>query len=603
MDSSAATSLGDLGSKFTIQGDPTLPRLIVSGFFTGQTSIAGPDAGSDYFGVKDAISISRGRHGLKFGIELSYEKIVHDTLLDNYGVFTFDGTKTGGNAYADFLLGLPSRMPQDAPIRKTDNGVYVSGFAQDDFRIHPRVTLNLGLRYDIQFPFTDPEDRKLAFVPGVQSTVNPSAPIGLLFPGDDGVSRGIVSTDFNNIAPRLGMAWDPKGDGRMSVRGGFGVFYGSITGNEWNTTADNQPFTVRQVFLNVFTLSDPYRNLPGAVGPFPFEYSPESARFTFPAQVFGPSLDFQWPYTYQTNVTVQREIGRGMSASASYVGAFARHLAAPVDRNYPLMTATATAANANARRPYMPGTIAAANVLESIFSSDYNALQLSAERRGNELSFKAYYTLGKATEDVDFQGGGLPTVQNSNRLDQERARASSDRKHNFVLSAVWKPDFFKNAKGIIPVILDGWTVSTIVTVRSGTPLTITAGQDRNVDGVNNDRADLIGNPVLDSGRDRAELIEGWFNVAAFANPALQTDGSGARSILDGPGHRAVDLGLFRDFGLRGRIAVQLRMEATNILNTVNLSNPGVAFNAPATFGKIRSARDMRRIQLGARFSF
>ena len=131
--------------------------------------------------------------------------------------------------------------------------------------------MNLGVRYDVQFPYTDPQDRKLAYVPGQKSMVNPTAPVGLLFPGDAGVSRGIVHTDFNNIAPRLGVAWDPKGDGRTAVRAAFGMFYGSITGNEWNTTADNQPFTVRQSFPTVFTLSDPYRNLPGGVGPFPVQ--------------------------------------------------------------------------------------------------------------------------------------------------------------------------------------------------------------------------------------------------------------------------------------------------------------------------------------------
>ena len=315
------TSLGDLNSKFTIQGDPTLPRLSVSGYFTGQTSIAGPDAGSDYFSVKDTVSMSRGNHSFKFGGEVSYEKIVHDTLLDNYGVFAFNASKTG-NAYADFLLGLPSTMTQDAPVRKTDNGAYISLFAQDDFRISSKVTLNLGLRYDLQFPYTDPENRKLAFVPGEQSQVSPTAPIGLLFPGDPRISRGIVKTDYNNIAPRVGVAWDPRGDGRMVVRAAAGVFYGSITGNEWNTTADNQPFTVRQPFPTVKTLSDPYGNLPGGVGPFPFIYDPASPRFTLPAQVFGPSLDFVWPYAYQTNFTIEKELFTHFAVTASYVGAF-----------------------------------------------------------------------------------------------------------------------------------------------------------------------------------------------------------------------------------------------------------------------------------------
>lgn len=211
-------------------------------------------------------------------------------------------------------------------------------------------------------------------MPGRQSVVSPTAPVGLLFPGDEGVGRGIVKTDYNNIAPRIGMAWDPKGDGHTAVRAAFGLFYGSITGNEWNTTADNQPFTVRQSFPTVYTLSDPYRNLPGGASPFPFVYSPTTPRFTLPAQVFGPSLDFEWPLTYQTNVTIEREIGRSSSVSASYVGAWARHLAAAVDNNYPVYTATAAGANVNARRPYLPGTIGAANVLSSIFGSDYNGL-------------------------------------------------------------------------------------------------------------------------------------------------------------------------------------------------------------------------------------
>ena len=596
------TSLGDLNSKFQIQGDPTLPRISITGFFTGQTSIAGPDAGSDYFAVKDSFSVTRGNHSLKFGGEISYEQIVHDTLLDNYGVFAFNASKTG-NAYADFLLGLPSTMTQDAPIRKLDNGAYYSLFVQDDFRIHPRVTLNLGLRYDLQQPLIDPQDRKLAYVPGRQSEIAPTAPEGLLFPGDDGVGRGIVAWDKNNVAPRLGIAWDPRGDGRMSVRAGAGVFFGSITGNEWNTTADNQPFTVRQSFPTVFTLSDPYRNQPGGVGPFPFEYNPASPRFTFPAQVFGPSLDFVWPKTYQTNVTVEKQLFSDISVSASYVGALGRSLPASIDRNYPVYGPGATTANVNARRPYQPGVIGAARVLESIFTSDYHGLQLTAEKRGSRFSGKAYYSFGKAVEDLDYQGGGLPAVQNSNDLTGERARTSADRTHSFTFSGIWQIDYFSDARPVTRALLNNWTVSAIVTLQSGTPLTITAGQDRNFDGNTNDRADLIGDPTLDSGRPREELIELWFDTAAFALPAVGADGSAPRSVVDGPGLRNVDLGVFRDINLGGRTSLQFRLEATNVFNIVNLMNPGTNFGAPATFAKIRTARDMRRIQLGTRFSF
>jgi hypothetical protein len=598
---SPTTSLGDLNSNFTIQGDPTLPRLTVSGYFTGQVSIAGPDAGSDYFGVKDTVSIVSGDHSFKLGAEVSYEAIVHDTLLDNYGVFAFNGTKTG-NAYADFLLGLPSSMTQDAPIRKTDNGWFVSLFAQDDFRVHPRVTLNLGLRYDLQFPFTDPDDRKLAYVPGQRSQVSPTAPEGLLFPGDPGISRGIVKTDYNNIAPRIGVAWDPWGDGKTSVRAAFGMFYGSTTGNEWNTTADNQPFTLRQPFPQVYTLSDPYRNTPGG-NPFPFSYSPASPKYAFPAQVFGPSLDFVWPYTYQMNLTLQREFLRDYSLSASYVGALGRNLPASLDENYPVYGPGATTANVNARRPYQPGVIGQARVLSSIFSSDYHGLQLAAEKRGANFSAKAYYTFSKALEDVDYQGGGLPAVQNSSRPELERGRTSNDRTHVFVVSGVWQINYFKESGSLTKALLNDWTLSGILRMQSGTPLTITSGVDRNLDGIGGDRADIVGDPELDSGRPREELIEQWFNTAAFALPAVGADGTAGRNIVDGPGFTTVDLGLFKDIRLGGSLMLQIRAEATNLFNTVNLSNPGTALNAPATFGTIRTAGDMRQIQLGARLSF
>jgi hypothetical protein len=380
------------------------------------------------------------------------------------------------------------------------------------------------------------------------------------------------------------------------------MFYGSTTGNEWNTTADNQPFTLRQPFPQVFTLSDPYRNTPGG-NPFPFSYSPASPRYAFPAQVFGPALDFVWPYAYQMNLTVQREFLRDYSLSASYVGALGRKLPASVDRNYPVYGPGATTANVNARRPYQPGVIGQARVLQSIFGSDYHGLQLAAEKRGAHFSATAYYTFSKALEDTEYQGGGLPAFQNTNRLELERGRTSNDRTHVFVLSGVWRIDYVREGSALVKALLNDWTLSGIVRLQSGSPLTIGSGLDRNLDGLTTDRADIVGDPVLDSGRPREELIEQWFNTAAFAQPAVGTDGNSGRNIIEGPGSRNVDLGLFRDIRLGGRFVLQLRGEATNVFNTVNLSNPGTALNAPATFGIIRTAGEMRRIQLGARLSF
>lgn len=153
------------------------------------------------------------------------------------------------------------------------------------------------------------------------------------------------------------------------------------------------------------------------------------------------------------------------------------------------------------------------------------------------------------------------------------------------------------------MLLNNWTASAIVTLQSGAPLTITAGQDRNFDGNTNDRADLVADPKLDSGRPREELIELWFNTAAFALPAVGADGSAPRSVVDGPGVRNVDLGVFRDISVGSRMTLQFRLEATNVFNMVNLMNPVTNLGASATFAKIRAARDMRRIQLGTRLSF
>ena len=356
-------------------------------------------------------------------------------------------------------------MTQDAPVRKTDNGAYFSAFAQDDFRIHPRVTLNLGLRYDLQFPFTDPQDRKLAFVPGQKSTINPTAPVGLLFPGDAGVSRGIVHTDNNNIAPRLGIAWDPMGDGRTAVRAAFGMFYGSITGNEWNTTADNQPFTVRQSFPTVFTLSDPYRNLPGGVGPFPFNYTPgiaalhaagagvrSVARLRLAAQLSDQRhgrerarQELQRDRLVRRVVRAQSRRGRRQQLSGVQRRPRRRRTSTRGGRICPARSA---------RRPSCP----------RFSRSDYNGLQLSAERRGSRLSGKAYYSFGRGYEDVDFQGGGLPGVQNAMNLAAERGRNSNDRTHSLVLSGVFKIDYLRDAPRRVRWLTRDWTVSAIATL-------------------------------------------------------------------------------------------------------------------------------------------
>jgi hypothetical protein len=598
-------SLGDLGSRFNIQGAPSLPQIQVQqSNFNLTSAIAGPVAGSNFYQVRDVLSLSKGRHSIRVGGEGSLDKVIHDTTLNNYGNFTFNGSKTG-NALADFFLGLPNQFSQDAPVTKTDNTWYLGLFIQDDFKVHPRLILNLGLRYDLQTPYVDPQDRKTTFVPGRQSTVVPTALPGMLFPGDEGVGRGIAPVDKNNFAPRLGFAWDVKGDGRTAVRGAFGVFYGTISGNMWNATADGQPFSIRQTFTNPGTLSDPYRNLPGGVSPFPYEYDAASPRFVFPAGISGPSLDFTMAYTYQMNLAVQRQLGSSASATVAYVGAMGYNLPFDRDINYPVLGPGATAANRDSRRPYSPGRLARITQIQSVLGNDYHGLQVTAEKRiGRRFQAQGSYVFSKSLEDAQLQDDLRGGAQNMNDIAAERGRTDNDRRHVVKLSAIARTDYFdRDRRRFLHAVLDGWTLSTIFIWRSGAPINITDSNDRNLDGQTNDRPNLVGDPNLSHGRSREELIAEWFSRAAFTRAALGADGDAGRNIVDGPGRTTLDLGLFRDFGLGRGMKLQARLDASNAFNIVNLMNPGTNLNTPATFGRIREAREMRQVQLGLRLSF
>jgi hypothetical protein len=593
-------SLSDYGSKFQVQGTPALPNISITGYFTLGQAIAGATAGSNYYGLRELLSWTKGHHFLKIGGEFSLEKNIHDTLLNNYGTFSFTGTKSG-NALADFALGLPVTMNQDAPITKYDNGWYYALFVQDDLRIHPRLTLNLGLRYDVQTPFTDPYDRRLAFVLGAKSSKVPTAPLGLQFPGDSGIPRGIANMDTNNFAPRVGMAWDPFGNGKTSVRAAFGLFYGSISANEWNQTTDFQPFSARQQFNDVKSLTDPYGNLPGGLSPYPYVYDPAHTLFLANASVTTIARDFVWPYTYQLNFSIERQLRSGLSVTAAYVGALGHHWPTIRDNNYPVYGPGATTANVNTRRPIQPqpNSYAVINDIESSVTDAYHGLQISAEKRmSRNFSFKGFYTFSKALEGSnEASANGATGWQNANQQWEDRGRTASDRRHNFVMSAIWKIDYFKGSNALLRGVLNGWSLSAIMSARSGTPLTVGAGSDINLDGINNDRANLIGNPIMDPNRSRSDVIKAWFNTAAFGKPATGQDGTAGRNILDRPGSKNVDLGFFRDFHVGERMGLQFRWEVTNAFNLVNLSGPNTTLSSSA-FGTITSAGAMRQMQLG-----
>jgi hypothetical protein len=193
-------------------------------------------------------------------------------------------------------------------------------------------------------------------------------------------------------------------------------------------------------------------------------------------------------------------------------------------------------------------------------------------------------------------------AQDSNNLALERGRSDYDQRHNFVTALIWNVSYYRGTSPLLKNVLNGWTLSPIITLSSGLPFTVSSGKDNNYDGVTNDRANVVGNPILDPHRSRAQVLAQWFNTAAFVANPIGTDGTSARNLLDGPGSRNIDMGIFRDFSLRERMKLQFRAEFTNFFNLVNLNAPNGTLTA-STFGQITSAGNMRQLQLGLRLTF
>ncbi|WP_263409441.1 carboxypeptidase regulatory-like domain-containing protein [Terriglobus tenax] len=627
-------SLSDFGSSFGIQGAPMLPQLAVSGYFTATQAISGPVTGTNFYSFRDVLSLTRGKHTLAFGAETSLNKDLQYTYLNNYGVFAFQRSTTArtGAEISDFVAGLPATMNQDSPVQAADNSWFTGVFLQDDYRIFRNLTLNLGLRWDVQTPPTDPKNRQSAFIPGQKSTVYPTAPTGLVVVGDQGINRGIVSTRWHHVSPRVGFAWDPFGNGRTAVRGAFGLFFGSVSGNEWNGVSNFQPFAVRNRYAFIKSMTDIYgdpRSFPNG-NPYPYVYDPKNPRpFITPAQVQGIDLAYQWPYVYQTNFSIQQQVTNSLAVSMSYVGSFSHDVPFAPDVNYPVYATAAnpvngvTTSNANnfdSRRPYNPLGFGIINVIQSKQRANYHGLQITGEKRlSNQFSVKAFYTWSKtlSTASVNNSGAVIGTAQDFNRMQDEYGSSDTDIRHQANISAIWKPVLFTGSPRYVRETINGWTISGIAQFNAGTPFTVTTGTDNNFDGYTTDRANLSGKADvgITRGRSRADKIAAYFNPAAFCSYTGSTatcpagvgpaglDGTTRRNNFFGPGYRVVNAALFRDFGVYEAVKFQLRAEVNNVFNLVNLGNPTTSLNS-GNFGKITGASGVpRQIQIGGRILF
>ncbi len=596
-----------------IQGMPQYseggsPQFTVTGRFTlgsgGTVKFI-----SNNYQLLENLTIIRNRHTIKVGIEaldLSFfQSFLGPPNFSFNGVRTGGGTATKGDPMADFLIGAYQQLPISNGVRVNDDLTkFVGMFFQDDFKVSPRLTLNMGLRWELPQPWVSRHDQlnSIRLDPTIHSKVLSNAPPGLLFPGD--LPRGLFAPNRKNFAPRFGFAYDVFGDGRTAIRGAYGIFF--ETNNADTLAQTNPPFNGgSRTFFNGL-LSNPFGSI-GVAAP-PAFVDPAAVTFSFPLNgLWGPITDkLKTTSVQEWDLILQRELRRDFALSVGYIGKTGRHLLAFRPFNaapyIPGVDASgnprSTVSNANQRVPFLSGIYGPSGAyLDNPFTSSYHSLQASLSKRFSKgLQFSAAYTLAKSIDSssTDNLGGCLLDPFN---VRHDRGLSSWDRRHAFVFSGVWTPPVYQRQEGLFGRMLGGWSLSGIETVQTGTPLTVSSGQDTMLNGSGcNGTADLLSDPNR-AHSSRNDEINAYFNTAAFGQPLPGSPGTSGRGIFVGPRVINTDLAVLKDIAVREQLRFQFRAEFFNLLNEVNFSNPVVSLTS-GTFGKIQGTGASRTIQFG-----
>lgn len=574
-----------------------LPIVSISGLFSiGDAAQSWTRLARNTYQAQDNLTWLHGRHAFKMGGDWRYQQIYLIFPNRPNGDFSITGARSG-SPLSDFLLGLPAQFRQGGgQPAKHFIGQQAGFYFQDDWKVSRRLTLNLGLRYELPLPYYDKQDRMASFQPGRQSRVRPNAPGGLLFPGDDGVPRATIQTDGNNFAPRIGLAWDVNGGGRTSVRAGYGVAFDAVPGIAPFQNINVPPFN-RFIQVDIPpSFANPYQAF--AANP----QTDPSREFPCPCLVIGFSPDFRTPYAQNASFSIQRQAGANLLLEAGYVGTFGRKLAGYLEVNPAVPGPGATLQNTQQRRLYRDYNLVRPTF--SRFNSHYHALQLRAEKRYSRgLVFTAAYTWSKAIDfqsSLNFSGENRP--QDAFSLKDVRGLAAFDVRHRFVSSFSYDLPFLRGASHLTGRVLGGWRLAGLISAQSGGPLTVYEPVDLSLRGLNADRPDQIANP-----NNGPKTPQEWFTRAAFqrlsALPGGQRSGTAGRNTVIGPGLVQTDVSLLKRVRIGDTQFAELRGEFFNALNRTNFRDPGTNIGQPATFGVIQASRPARIIQLGLKYSF
>jgi len=582
---------------------------------------------ADDYQIRDDISWTHGAHQFKFGGSWALYKKTQDLFGQTQGGFNFDGTFTG-NDFADFLLG-DAKNYQELAVQDAGqwNNVSWAAYIQDNWRVNRRLTLNLGLRWD-GVPHTYEANNRMGnFYPNLYNpanaallnpdgSINPASPglgtspnpilagiplylNGIGIPGQNGVPKGLVNNHWAAFGPRLGFAYDLTGAGKTVVRGGFGIMYERIQGNDMYNAGPNIPFSLQVTTPGPVEFSNPTLSLAsGTAAALPINA----------ASVTGLAInDYNLPVSYQWSVGVQHQLGARSVLGIAYVGNQNRHQNDYRETNLPDQGALPEliAGGIYTLAPGLPYPgFHSIDLSQNEANSHYNALQVDLTSQvGRDLTLRAYYTLSRTIDPVTGNGGqDLQNVSNPYAGWQyDNGPGGYDRTHNAAVNFIYDLPIFRHTENrLLKSTLGGWEVSGIVTLTSGLPLNpqLTGGQSSN--GLPNatNRPDQVG-PV-----SYPHTVAEWFSTSSFVDPAVGTFGDAGHNSLRGPGRDNWNLSLFKSFVLsetRGS-RLELRVESFNTWNHTEFNQVSNGLGS-SNFGQVTSAFDPRVFQLGGKIYF
>ena len=511
------------------------------------------------FAYQDNLSVTHGKHQLKFGAEIRRNRF--NSLNGNVNlVLRF-------NTVADFQAGRLAQTTQNTAERvvalRSSNWNF---YAQDDWKVLPRLTLNLGVRYELNGVPYDERNFLSVFDFATRQLARTSEP------GYDG--------DHNNFGPRIGLSWDPFGKAKTAVRAGYGVYFDQFSMENVSGLSGNPPLNFNRLATNT-TLASPLGTGTGT------------------PNIVAINKDFRTPYIQQFNFNIQQQVFKDTTVEAGWYGSKGTRLGHIRNVNSFLDGARPIPRAADGL------TLGMINLRESASNSTYHSFQLTGRSNYKSSNFFLAYTFSKAIDDISLDTVTQGTVgyQDPRNTRLDKALADFDARHRMVFS--WVYELPVRSSGWKALIVRGWQISTTGSFQSGNPFQPVLSTDNSGSGELNDRPNLVGDPT------GPKTVGQWVNPAAFALPPRGQFGNTGRNILSGPGYANIDLGFFKNtyFGKEDRFRAQLRSEFFNLPNHPNFAQPLRALSFPSTtFGTIANTRtpsgdagSARQIQLALKF--